>query len=458
MVLHRRDAMVRLGTLGTIGLTLPQLLRAEDRPTRRPGHAKACINIFLWGGPPQQDTWDMKPDAPSGMRSEFGMIDTVVPGIRICDQMPRLAQHTDKIAFIRSLTHPSNNHEPSVYRMMTGRVNNSLVVPRNARSRSDFPNFGSVLASFLPTSETPPFVTIPRPIGHDGVTYSGTHAGFLGPKFDPLERAAAKNSREPETHPLIPQPDLDQTRIQARHGLLRLLERQDHQLQKGAVGADFDLYRDRAMRMISSSAARAAFNLEAESPRTRDRYGRNEYGECFLLCRRLVEAGVRIVSFVWMYITKSGSVSNVWDTHGGTAALGGISGFAMLKADYCIPPLDQGLSALLDDLKDRGLLDSTLVTVCGEFGRTPKINSTGGREHWGPAQTVLLAGGGIRGGQIYGKTDKIGAYPTENPVTPEDWLATIYYALGLSPQAEIHDREGRPHRLVDGQPLTALFG
>lgn len=458
MSLHRRDAMLRLGALGTAGLTLPQLLHAEASSAKRSSaKASACINIFLWGGPPQQDTWDMKPDAPSGIRSEFGMIDTVVPGIRICDQMPLFAQHTDKVAFIRSLTHPSNNHEPSVYRMMTGRVNNTLVVPRNARSRMDFPNFGSVLASFLPTSDTPPLVTIPRPIGHDGVTYSGTHAGFLGPKFDPLERAPAQNSGQAETHPLTLRPDLDQARVQARHGLLQLLEKQDHLMAKGRLGTELDVYRDRALRMMNSQAARAAFNLDAEPLRIRDRYGRNEYGECFLLCRRLIEAGVRIVSFAWMYITKAGVVTNVWDTHGGTAALGGISGFAMLKADYCLPPLDQGLSALLEDLDQRGMLDSTLVTVCGEFGRTPKINAAGGREHWGPAQTVLLAGGGIRGGQIYGKTDKIAAYPTENPVSPEDWLATIYYAMGLSPDAEIHDREGRPHRLVDGKPLVNLF-
>lgn len=342
--------------------------------------------------------------------------------------------------------------------MMTGRVNNTLVVPRNARSRSDFPNFCSVIASFLPPSDIPPFVTIPRPIGHDGVTYSGTHACFLGPRFDPVERARAKNAGQPVTHPPTPHPELDQTRIQARHGLLKLLEQHDDLLQKGRLGADLDIYRHRAMRMLDSTAARAAFNLDAESPRTRDRYGWNEYGECFLLCRRLIEAGVRIVSFAWVLITKTGVVTNVWDAHGGSAALGGISGFAMLKADYCLPPLDQGLTALFEDLDERGMLDSTLVSVCGEFGRTPTINATGGREHWGPARTVLLADGGIRGGQVYGKTDKIAAYPSENPVTPKDWLATIYYAMGLSPDDEIYDRESRPHRLVDGKPLLKLFG
>ncbi|MCX7666000.1 MAG: DUF1501 domain-containing protein [Gemmataceae bacterium] len=458
-MIHRRDAMIRLGTMSAAGLNLPQLLASEQTRTRSKTKARACINIFLWGGPPQQDMWDMKPDAPEGIRSEFGTIETVTPGIRICDRMPLLAKQTNKIAFIRSLTHPSNNHEPSVYRMLTGRINNSLAVPRNARSRTDFPNFGSVLASSVcSSSEVPPFVTIPRPIGHDGVTYSGTHAGFLGPKFDPVERAPAKNSGLPETHPIDLPSELDQTRIQARFGLLKLLEQQDDLLQKGRGNDDRDIYREQALKMLNSSTVRQAFNLERESPKVRDRYGRNEYGECFLLCRRLIEAGVRIVSFAWVYITKTGVVSNVWDTHGGTGALGGISGFAMLKAPYCLPPLDQGLSALLEDLDLRGLLETTLVSVCGEFGRTPKINSNAGREHWGAAQTALLAGGGIRGGQVYGKTDRIAAYPTENPVTPEDWLATLYHAMGVSPDSHIVDRLNRPHRLIEGQPLTCLFG
>jgi hypothetical protein len=290
------------------------------------------------------------------------------------------------------------------------------------------------------------------------VTYAGTYAGFLGPKHDPLERAAAKGTREPELHPLAPLPDFPETRLIAREGLRKLLEQQDDALQKGRPGTDLDTYRDRAMRMIASPKVRAAFDLESESPRLRDRYGRNEYGESFLLARRLVEAGVRAISVTWTYITPSGAVSNVWDTHGGVGSLGGISGFAMLKEKYCLPPLDRGLSALLEDLDDRGMLDRTLVAVAGEFGRTPKINPQGGREHWGAAQTGLLAGGGIRGGQIYGKTDKIAEYPTENPVSPEDWLATIYHAMGLTPEAEVFDREGRPHRISEGRPVAALFG
>ncbi|HLW66763.1 MAG TPA: DUF1501 domain-containing protein [Gemmataceae bacterium] len=461
-MLHRRDAMIRLGQLGLGTLTLPSLLRGQalastrHSPVQRAG-ADSCIFVFLWGGPPQQDLWDMKPEAPQGIRSQFSAINTKVPGIQICDQMPQFAKHTDKVAIIRSVSHGSNNHEPSVYHMLTGRQNPSLVVPRNQRNRRDFPNFASILASFQPPSDMPVNVTVPRPIGHDGVTYSGTYAGFLGPRYDPLEKSAAKGSREEALHPTTMLPDLNETRLQARNGLLRLLEEQDHRLQSRGM-QELDEFRSQALRMITSPAARRAFDLDKESPRVRDRYGRNEYGESFLLARRLVEAGVKCVSIIWMYIMPNGGVSNVWDNHGGTAGLGAITGYAMLKEKYCIPPLDLGLSALLEDLSDRGLLERTLVAAVGEFGRTPKINNNQGRDHWGAVQSAILAGGGIRGGQIYGASDKIAAYPKENPVSPEDFLATIYHAMGLSPEMEIHDREGRPHRLVDGKPVLGLFG
>jgi hypothetical protein len=451
-MLHRRDAMVRLGALGS-ALTLPSLVQA-NAPRR--GSADSCIYIFLWGGPPQQDTWDPKPDAPQGIRSQFGEIDTAVPGIRICDQMPLFARHTDKAAIIRSLSHPSNLHEPSVYRMFTGQRDETLVSPRNPRKRSHPPNFASVLSYFSPPGPIPAAVTIPRPVGHDGVTYAGTHGGFLGPKYDPLEKIAANKARDPAPHPTVLPPDVDETRLVAREGLLKRLEQQDEVLQRTG-GAGLDDSRDQALRMVTSPVVRRAFDIDKEPPRLRDSYGRNEYGEAFLLARRLVESGVKVVSVIWMYIMPNGGVANVWDNHGGTAGLGGISGYAMLKEKYCLPPLDRALAALLDDLHRRGMLERTLVAVAGEFGRTPKINGQQGRDHWGAAQSVLLAGGGIRGGQVYGATDKIAAYPVDKPVSPEDYLATIYHAMGLDPQSEIIDREKRPHRLVDGTPLLGLF-
>ena len=456
-MIHRRDAMIRLGQLGFGGLALPSLLAAQAASAESARRsADACIYIFLWGGAPQQDMWDMKPDAPDGIRSPFSPIHTVTPGLRICDQMPLFAQHTDKVAVVRSLTHESNNHEPSVYRMLTGRVNNSLVVPRNARKRTDFPNIASVLSYFSPPSSVPASVTLPRPIGHDGVTYAGTYAGFLGPKHDPLEKLSANHSNEPATHPMVLPPDLPETRMLARNGLRKLLETRDAELQRGRV-SEMDEFRDLAMKMVTSVAVRKAFDLESESPKLRDRYGRNEYGESFLLARRLVEAGVKMTSIAWMFIPSNGKALNVWDTHGGTAGLGGVTGFAMLKEKYCLPPLDRALSALLEDLQDRGMLDRTLIAVAGEFGRTPKINPNGGREHWGACQSALFAGGGIRGGQVFGASDKIAAYPTRDAVSPEDYLATITHAMGINPQAEIIDREGRPQRVVDGQPILRLF-
>lgn len=456
-MLHRRDAMIRLGQVGAGGLALPALLQAREQAPAARRTADHLIYVFLWGGPPQQDTWDMKPDAPAGIRSEFGVIDTATPGVRVCDQMPLFARHTGKVALIRSLTHPSNLHEPSVYRMFTGRRDETLVSPRNHRRRSDPPFFGSVLSSFAPPGPLPACVTIPRPVGHDGVTYAGTYAGFLGPKHDPLEQAAANKAGVPAAHPTVLPPEVAEARLAARHGLLALLERQDAALQ-ATGGAGLDPARDRAMRMIASPAVRRAFDLDREPPRVRDLYGRNEYGEGFLLARRLVETGVPVVSVIWMYVMPNGAVANVWDNHGGTGGLGGITGYAMLREKYCLPPLDRGLAALLGDLADRGMLDRTLVAVAGEFGRTPKINGNAGRDHWGPAQSVLLAGGGVRGGQVYGATDRIAAYPVDRPVSPEDYLATIYHAMGLPPDAEVRDREGRPHRVVDGTPVTALFG
>lgn len=465
-MLHRRDAMIRLGQVGMGAMTVPGLLRAErasgsteilHRAHPSTGRAKSCILIYLWGGPPQQDTFDMKPEAPEGIRSQFGTIPTVVPGIDVCDQMPLFAQHTDKLAIVRSLTHASNVHEPSVYHTMTGRQNPTLVSPRNMRSRRDFPNVGSVISAFSPMSDLPAAVTIPRPIGHDGVTYSGTYAGFLGPRHDPMEIAEAPNSNAKATHPVVLPPDLNEIRLQSRRGLLRIIEEQDRRLQETREARGLDSYREQAFSMLTSPKAKKAFQIDLEDPKVRDRYGRNEYGESFLMARRLVEAGVRLVTITWLYFMPTGRVANVWDNHGGTAGLGSITGYAMLREKYCLPPLDQAFSALIEDLHVRGELDETLIAMFGEFGRTPKINGTAGRDHWGPCQSAVLAGGGVRGGQVYGSSDKDAAYPKTNPVSPEDLLATMYHAFGLSPEMEFRDPENRPQRLVDGTPVTALF-
>lgn len=462
--MYRRDAMIRLGQVGMGAVTLPQLLRCEramalgDRRAHlqpSSGRAKSCILIYLWGGPPQMDMWDPNPLASEGIRSHFKPIHTVVPGIDVSEEMPRFAGLTDQVAIIRSMSHDSNEHEQSVFRSLTGRINRSLRVPRNDRKRSDPPNIGAVISAFNPMGEMPSSVTIPRPIGHEGVTYSGTYAGFLGARHDPLEIEAAGESKTGAADSMGLPDDVSTSRLLARRGLLQSLEQQDRLYQARPLSTGFDDFREQAFSMLSSPRAREAFHIEREDEQTRDRYGRNEWGESILMARRLVEAGVRLVTISWMYIQKSGNVANVWDNHG---PFEGLTGYGMLKAPYCLPSLDRGFAALMEDLSNSGLLDETLVAMYGEFGRTPKINKNQGRDHWGAVQSGVLAGGGITGGTVYGTTDRDSAYPTSKPVSPEDMLATIYHAMGIAPESEFYDQLGRPHRVVDGTPLTSLFG
>lgn len=453
--------MIRLGQVGVGALSLPRLLEAEQTAPvsiAGSGTAKSCILLYLWGGPPQQDMWDMKPEAPAGIRSLFEPIDTAVPGIQVSDQLPLMARHTDKMAIVRSYSHPSNQHEVGVYHTLTGKIDNTLAVPRNQRNRRDFPNVGSVVSYFSPPGVLPASVTIPRPIGHDGVTYTGTYAGFLGPRYDPMELLTPGEVSGPPPHSLELPAGIDAHRMQSRYGLLKTLEHYDHLSQSRAAAVQgHNRFSEQAFRMMMAPEAKGAFNLDGEPDAMRDRYGRNEYGESFLLARRLIGAGVRLVTVVWYYIAKDGNVLNVWDNHGGTASLNKVTGYEMLKADYCLPSLDRAYSALLDDLSQRGLLDETLVVALGEFGRTPKINKNAGRDHWGACQSIVLAGGGIRGGQVYGESDKIAAYPTKNRVSPEDTIATIYQAMGLAPDSVIRDPGGRPNHICDGTPIAALF-
>ena len=272
----------------------------------------------------------------------------------------------------------------------------------------------------------------------------------------PLERAPAKDTRETANHALDPLPDVPDSRLVARTGLLKQLESKDAALQRTGAGG-VDEYREQALRMVANPTVRQAFDLNREPDRVRDRYGRTEYGESFLLARRLVEAGVSLVTISWMYIFPHGQVANVWDNHSGINILGAKTGYDLLRGPTCLEPLDRGLSALVEDLHDRGLLARTLIAAAGEFGRTPKINKDAGRDHWGACQSALFAGGGIKGGQVYGKSDKMGAYPSDNPVSPADFIATMYHALGVDPEGEVRDRENRPHRLCDGKPVMGLF-
>ncbi|MFN0055850.1 MAG: DUF1501 domain-containing protein [Planctomycetales bacterium] len=461
--MQRREALLSLGQAGIGGVTLSRLLAAEramqagdGAPPRASGRAKSCIFLFLWGGPPQQDMWDLKPNAPSGIRSPFQPIATAVPGIEIGDQLPRIARQTDKLALIRSMSHPSNDHEISIYRSLTGHVDESVAVPSHFRRRSQFPCVGAGVSRFSPQGILPTSVTVPGPVWFSGVSFAGTYAGFLGQEHDPFE---FQHVPRPELTPPA-ELTLDGDSLQRaglRKGLLGQIEEQDRLLSAGGSQRGFDDVRERAFGLLSSPEAKRALDLNAEEARRRDRYGRNVYGEAFLLAARLVEAGVRLATVNWMHFPPQGGTINPWDNHGGSALFGGISGYAMLTQPYCFPSLDQAYAALLEDLSERGLLDETLVVLTGEFGRTPKINAANGRDHWGPCYTTVLAGGGIRGGQVYGASDRDAAYPKSQPVRPEDILATIYEALGIPPNSEIRDHLGRPFSLCSGRPLVELL-
>ncbi|MFO0906259.1 MAG: DUF1501 domain-containing protein [Pirellulales bacterium] len=467
--MHRRDAMLGLGTAACGALTLPGLLAAEQThagAVAKRRTAKSCIFLFMWGGQPQQDMWDLKPEAPEGIRSPFRPIATSAPGIQLSDQMPQIARQADKLAIVRSLTHTATDHGVSVFHALTGRaMSPPRTFPGNARKRSDYPSLGAMFSYLGRKSEQlPASFTIPRAVAHDGVFYAGTHAGFLGAAHDPVELGTVFNHvetgprKDPPAIPLNLPADMSLARLQARHGLRALLEAQDRAFQQSgdvrALGAAYDT----AYRLLQAATVKEALDLERESSATRDRYGRNEYGESFLTARRLVEAGIRLVNVNWMFITPAAKVYNVWDAHGGLGDLEhGQTGYGMLKAAYCLPAFDQAFSALLEDLAQRGLLDETIVACAGEFGRTPKINGNQGRDHWPFCYSAVLAGGGIRGGTVYGASDRDAAYVRDNPVTPGDYLATICAACGLDASRQVFDQEGRPHRLCEGTPINELL-
>ncbi|MES2793711.1 MAG: DUF1501 domain-containing protein [Planctomycetota bacterium] len=470
-MLHRRDAMLRLGTAACGALTLPNLLQsqlaAKESRTSSSGSAKSCIFLFMWGGQPQQDMWDIKPDAPTGVKSHFAPIQTATPGILLSDQMSQIAPHTDKLSIIRSLNHGTTDHGISVHHTLTGRaMSPPRTFPGNARRRTDFPSIGSMFSYLGEKTAIPTSFSLPRPVAHDGVYYAGTNAGFLGSAHDSVELGQVYNHVEvgprkdaaQSTIPLTLPNDISVARLQARRGLLGVLEDQDRMLQKNGGMQAYSNNYDDAYRILSSTAIKDALDLEQESPATRDRYGRNEYGESFLTARRLVEAGVRLITVNWMFITPQAKVYNVWDAHGGLGDLEhGATGYGMLTAHYCLPAFDKAFSALLDDLSLRGMLDETMVACVGEFGRTPQVNAVAGRDHWPFCYSGVLAGGGVRGGTVYGASDKNAAYVKENPVTPGDYLATICHGCGLDPASKIHDLEGRPFSICDGEPITEIL-
>jgi hypothetical protein len=465
----RRD-MLRVGLAAGAGLASGWPLLHETALAKQGGaagasfgRAKSLVLVYLFGGPSHIDMWDMKPDAPSGIRGEFHPIATNVPGIEITEHLPQLARAADKYAIIRSLTHGDSSHGSASHTMLTGRRPRNLgeVPPRE----DDFPNFGAVLGKLRPTPQgTTPFVSFPWNISTSTNVVPGQNGGFLGQSFDPwrVEPAAATLASKPTFDvPLANLPDgVDPRRLQARRQLLDSLALS----RAGAPLGEMATVYERAFDLLLSPKFLDAFRVERESDAMRERYGQNVFGQSLLLARRLVESGVRTTVVYWPdrsepeAFNNNGVVDKVavaaWDTHG--HHVGNTPNFPRLK-DHNLPPLDQGLTAFLADLGERGLLDETLVAVTGEFGRSPKINGDAGRDHYGNVFSALLAGGGIRGGQTYGTSDKIGAFPADRPVTAGDFAATLYHALGVRPETEIRDRFDRPLRVADGEPVWDLF-
>jgi hypothetical protein len=444
----RREALT-IGSLGAAGLTLPNLLRARESGGPRP-KPRSVIVLFLLGGPPQQETWDPKPDSPPEARGELGSIQTATPGVRIGETMVRTARWTEKIAILRAVSTNDNAHSASGYYMTTGKPHAPMQV-ENAKpgAPNDWPSMGGVVRKLLqPRCQLPAAVTLPEQSANDGnLTWPGQDAGFLGRAADPwLINCEPENSKFEVPGLALPS-DVTAPRFDGRKGLLAALDRaQANPARTGGALAEGGAHVQRAFEMISSPAARRAFDLDSESVRARDRYGRTRFGQSCLLARRLVEAGVPLVRVNWTRLPGAPNNGH-WDTHGQNS-------LAMKKM---MPVLDAAYTALLEDLADRGMLDDTLVVWMAEFGRTPKMNGAGGRDHWGPVFSVALAGGGVKGGAVYGTSDKLAAYPKDGRVTPPDLHATIYHCLGIPKDAEIQDGLGRPLAVYRGEPVKQIL-
>lgn len=460
-----RREWLRVGGLGVLGLSLAELLAADSTRAAEPPpnaltsglhgamFARAKNVIFLWlqGGPPQHETFDPKPDAPVEVRGPFRPIQTNIPGIQFCELLPRTAQRADKLAVIRSLSTDDNNHDVSGYWVLTGYPYG----PGSARQikPTDWPYIGSVIKMLKPSERLPALTSVWLPDMmrlNDNVTPAGQTAGFLGRMWDP-ERFIGDPARADYRIEGLSLPvDVSPHRMEDRAALLRRLNGSLDALDRtGSTGSWSQLSRF-ALDLVTSGKAKQAFDLAREPDAVRDRYGRHTWGQSCLLARRLIEAGVRLVHVNWPREPGDSAVDNpLWDTHAQNADR---------LQDVLCPLFDVTFAALLDDLDQRGLLEETLVVAVGEFGRTPLINSVGGRDHWGAVFSCVLAGAGIAGGQVFGASDRQGAYPISDPIRPHDLTATIYHLLGIPHQSVFHDRANRPQLLTKGEPLYRLLG
>jgi uncharacterized protein (DUF1501 family) len=444
--MNRREALqvgysgllgVGLSALPISGAKAAQSAAASGKTTRKP---KAMILVFLTGAPSHIDTLDPKPEAPAEIRGEFKTIATNVPGIQVGEHLPRLAAQADKYALVRTLAHRDNNHLCATHHLLTGYPQPGAFFDKVA-SRTDWPSYAGGLNYFRPRHDgLPTGVNLPTFLMQGPLTWPGQHSGFLGPRHDPWQITRDPNAPDFRMDGLRLDPGIEVDRLGDRQSLLKQVDRQQAWLAGVAEGRRLTDQQDQAFSVLTSGRIAAAFEMDREPLAVRERYGRHAFGQTLLLARRLVQAGVPVVQ------ANMGPVQN-WDTHG--------DNFGQLKRKL-LPPLDQGVAALLDDLTASGLIEDTLVMMLGEFGRTPKMVDTG-RDHWAPCFSGLFAGAGVRGGQVIGRSDAIGAYPSTSPYSPDDVGATVYHVLGIEPEAEVRDRQGRPVQLNRGQVIQGLF-
>jgi len=452
MNLTRRDAL-RLGA-AAFGLSLPKLLAAQAWAGTTPApKARSVIVLYLSGGPSQLDMFDLKPEAPEEIRGTFRPIATSVPGTQISEHLPRMARLADKYTIIRSMSHEETDHVRATYFAMTGNRVLRRVVQSSTLAREDRPHLGAVVSKILgPNRNLPPFVMVPEFVSPVGPSRPGQHAGFLGAKFDPYLINSDPNERGYDPGPLAQALEQSDARLARQRALLASFE-QASPAHLSAEMRQFDVFRAKAFDLMRSPAAQRAFDLSQELEKTRDRYSRSTFGQSVLVARRLIEAGVRVVqvNFIRHDNAKGGQG---YDSHSSPPNPPHLD---WLK-NTLLPPTDAAFASLIEDLSDRGLLDETLVLMLGEFGRTPKFNKSGGRDHWSRCYSMVAAGGGLRKGLVYGASDRIAAYPTRDPVSVEDLFATVYHQLGIDPHAMIYDLQSRPLALVEGAPVRGLMG
>ncbi len=473
--LSRRE-LLRIGGSALLGLSLPQLLELQAASAASVagkfsgaagfGKAKSVILIYLQGGPSHLDLWDPKTDVPSDVKSIFKPIKSKVPGMEVTELLPNLAKVTDKFTFIRTMSYTPNglfNHTAAIYQMLTGYTADKVSPSGQLEppTPKDFPHVGSNIAKLKPpTVPMLPFVMMPRPLQESNVVGKGGTAGFLGRAYDPFTLYPSgddlDNSKMDriKIDDLTMRQELTTPRMRRRANLLKAINGGMPALEKAVAKYDLNQYTEKALSLVLSGRARNAFDLKQEPDKLRDEYGRTTFGQCCLLARRLVESGTRFVEVNWPKIANSDRHS--WDVHVGLPdRMKKLSG----------PMLDPGLATLIRDLDDRGLLDDTLVVAVGEFGRSPKRgistsgngNSADGRDHWPYCYTAVVAGGGVKRGNVYGQSDATASGPIDNPVSPQNLLATIYHAMGLDPHMMIYNHLNQPREMVQGDPVLDLF-